>query len=91
MKQFVCDGKPIASDVPSDYPGPLEFFTAAPKDMPKLLVEATGRPIKKALKLAARNKSILAISADEHWIAMINRTPIGQFWVDIMERAAGHD
>ena len=41
MKQIVLDGMPIAADVPVDYPGPLEFFTASPEDMPKLLGEAT--------------------------------------------------
>jgi hypothetical protein len=88
MKQIVLDGMPIAADVPVDYPGPLEFFTASPEDMPKLLGEATRLEPHEALAQAARNSTIVAVSADERWIALVNKSPEGQFWCDITERSA---
>jgi hypothetical protein len=87
MKQFMLDGASITADVPDDYPGPLEFFTAALEDMPKLLVEATGLDSHAAMRQAAKNSTIVAVSADQRWIAMINKTPKDQFWTDVVERS----
>jgi hypothetical protein len=88
MKKFMLDGVPINSDVPADYPGPLEFFTAPPEQMPQLLVEATRLDSHEAMQQAARNSTVIAVSEDQHWIAMVNRTPQDQIWVEVVERQA---
>jgi len=85
MKQFVLDGMPINADVPYEYPGPLQFFTAPLEDTPKLLCAATGLPTEQALQRAVRDKTIIAVSADERWVAMVNTSPQNQFWVEVVE------
>lgn len=88
MRKILLDGNPINADVPDDYPGPLEFFTAPLPDTPKLLVEATRLPIHEAMQQAARNSTIIAVSKDQRWIAMINKSPSDQLWTEVVERVA---
>jgi len=87
MKKIVLDGMSIAAIVPDDYPGPLEFSSATRWDMPGLLVEATGLPLDQALRDASKHSTIIAVSTDEHWIAMVNKSPTGQFSVEVVERS----
>jgi hypothetical protein len=87
MKQFVLDGMSIAAVVPDDYPGPLEFSIVAPSDMPALLVEATGLPLDQALRDASKYTTVVAVSADQRWIAMVNKSPAGQFSVEVVKRS----
>ena len=87
MKNVLLDGMSIAAIVPDDYPGPLEFSSAAPSDMPGLLVEATGLPLDQALRDASKHSTIIAVSTDQRWIAMVNKSPAGQFSVEVVERS----
>jgi hypothetical protein len=87
MKQFVLDGMSIAAHVPHDYPGPLAFSSAALSDMPKLLIEATGLPFEEALQHTSVDNTIVAVSTDQRWIAMVNESPTGQFSVKVVERS----
>jgi hypothetical protein len=56
--------------------------------MPQLLIEATRLGSHEAMQQAARNRIVIAVSEDQRWIAMVNRTPQDQVWVEVVERQA---
>ena len=87
-KQFMLDGMLIAVAAPDDYAGPLEFYSATTlPDVLKLLSEATSLRSEEALRQAANDNTIVALSTDRRWIAMVHGSPEGEYWVEIIERS----
>ena len=86
-KQFMIDGMLIAVAAPDDYAGPLEFYSANLPDVIRLLSEVTGLRSEEALRQAANDNTIVALSTDRRWIAMVHGNPEGEYWVEIIERS----
>jgi len=40
-----------------------------------------------ALRQAANDNTIVTLSTDRRWIAMVHGSPEGEYWVEIIERS----